>query len=1375
MNRSLIIKLVIILGVIGLCLVEILPVDKKLKKGIDLAGGTSLIYSIDTTGLTELEKSEIEKQMIRILRNRLDPNNKRNLVWRAHGGGRIEIQMPLPTADTQVKRQRYKDLLASLEGYNLEVIQIRQAMIRLEGVSETQYVDNRSRLFDEMADKWRERMEGVLAPNPDNQEALMTGRQERRDILEALASAQDAYESDRGAQTVALEELMSLQTSISEAGINMTVLDNLYGRWRTLNDPNQTEELKYIAGDDQVQQELIRTYMGVRTEVGFLRSALLDSESGTEVRLGQAWDDLESVNIDFDRLDLLLESSQGEESADIIGLRSRHPLMSGLINELLEAYKGYSEVEGQLDDPEDLKRKLRGSGVLEFRILPKLSEGRLNEGEIETYKERLMTFGPDRVDSNERYVWKKIKDPDDFPAKVESVTAERDGIEYVLASNMPEDNEVMLRKTGGGEWRLTNARPSADSYGRPAVAFSLNQAGISFFFNMTKDNVDRALCILLDDEAFSAPNISGPIYGGVEITGRFTQQEVQDLVDKLNAGALPARLSDQPESENTIGPTLGASNLNAGLQAGFWGLMAVAAFILVYYMVAGSLADIALFMNLLMIMGVMALSRATFTMPGIAGLILTIGMAVDANVLVFERIREEQQRGSSLRMAIKNGYGRAFRTILDANVTTFITALLLWVFASEEVKGFALTLMIGIVSSMITALFVTRSIFDMLTGARIIKNKLKMFQVVKKPEVHWMKARPAFWTISVILVVTGWVCFISRLSDDNSMFSNEFLGGTSIHLVLTEQGAQELTAEAEAAGQTVRDLVEEKVHVEGERLNNQLIQTARVQQIGAMEDQTYEVVTTETNRLTVALRALGGNGDVLSVEQVQAAIREAGKMRGDARMAESVVGNLEEGGGYLLETKQTDRNKVQTVLNNALKMLSKIAAGEVTVAGEQRQVIISVKSGEQASVDEIRDRLLLVAEEVGDPLLVEATVEENNGSFLMTTDRTDEARIKIVMDQLAAAFSGLEFSLNDFETRPIVSDAVRRALEGKLEVLDDLEPQNIRSEPITQELVNQKLYLQPYLGGLLVAGEFGGDRTSTLGKLEERFKQVRFQTEFDQYGRSDLDVFAPGAGKVDAETVLSGLEMAATSDNVFYGVNSQEEWDDFVERETGLFGSALQRTSSFARLTQIDPSVGHQSMQKALVAIVFSLVAIIIYIWVRFGTARFGLAAVAALVHDVSIAMGMVAVSAWVAQTFLSRVLLIDDFKIDLPMIAGFLTVIGYSLNDTIVVFDRVRENRGKLATLSAGIINNSINQSLSRTILTSVSTMIVLVVMYIFGGEGLRGFNFVLIIGVVVGTYSSIGIAAPLLYGAQTEQAAGNRAAQKSGVVRKNNSKKKK
>lgn len=213
-----------------------------------------------------------------------------------------------------------------------------------------------------------------------------------------------------------------------------------------------------------------------------------------------------------------------------------------------------------------------------------------------------------------------------------------------------------------------------------------------------------------------------------------------------------------------------------------------------------------------------------------------------------------------------------------------------------------------------------------------------------------------------------------------------------------------------------------------------------------------------------------------------------------------------------------------------------------------------------------------------------------------------------------------------------------------------------------------------------------------------------------------------------------------------YRIAQGDEWDTFTANETERFKGGLSLATSLPRVTQIDPSVGRQSMNDALRALVLSLAAIVIYIWVRFGMPRFSIAAIIALLHDVSVTLGLVAASAWLSQTSIGKALLISDFKIDLTMVAGFLTLIGYSLNDTIVVFDRIRENRGKLALLSYDLVDRSINQTLSRTLLTSVTTLMVLIVMYIWGGAGLRGFNYVLIIGILVGTYSSIAVASPIL-----------------------------
>ena len=212
-------------------------------------------------------------------------------------------------------------------------------------------------------------------------------------------------------------------------------------------------------------------------------------------------------------------------------------------------------------------------------------------------------------------------------------------------------------------------------------------------------------------------------------------------------------------------------------------------------------------------------------------------------------------------------------------------------------------------------------------------------------------------------------------------------------------------------------------------------------------------------------------------------------------------------------------------------------------------------------------------------------------------------------------------------------------------------------------------------------------------------------------------------------------------------VVSREAKGRFAENEAKLMNEVLQREDSITAV-HIDPQVAGQTKQRAMVAVVLSWLAIIAYLWLRFGSASWGLAAVICLIHDSIIVVGMVAVSDWISRTALGRSLLVGSFKIDLPMIAAVLTIIGYSVSDTIVVFDRIRENRGKLKTVSYQVINASINQTLSRTILTVFTVFIVVIVMYIWGGESIRGFNYALLVGIFFGCYSSIAVASPILLG---------------------------
>ena len=254
----------------------------------------------------------------------------------------------------------------------------------------------------------------------------------------------------------------------------------------------------------------------------------------------------------------------------------------------------------------------------------------------------------------------------------------------------------------------------------PGVSLTFTGEGSHDFSRITGANVGRRLAIVLDGKVQMAPTIIDKIpHGRASITGNFDFDESKILSIVLRAGALPAPL--EFIEERTVGPSLGRDSIRMGVRAAVLGLVIVAIFMVVYYRGAGLIANVALILNLVFIMAFMAAMRATLTLPGIAGIILTIGMAVDANVLIFERIREELRNRKTVRAAIDGGYGRAFRTILDANLTTLITAFVLLQFGTASIKGFAVTLSIGIVSSMFTALILTRLIFDFLVDRFAIK------------------------------------------------------------------------------------------------------------------------------------------------------------------------------------------------------------------------------------------------------------------------------------------------------------------------------------------------------------------------------------------------------------------------------------------------------------------------------------------------------------------------------------------------------------------------------------------------------------------------------------------------------------------------------
>ena len=338
-------------------------------------------------------------------------------------------------------------------------------------------------------------------------------------------------------------------------------------------------------------------------------------------------------------------------------------------------------------DPDRAKNVVMGRGLLEFKIVDEETSGKLTRDMFDSGGNLIDTsLIPESSGLN--YLWQKNK---------------YDVLERKRAIVLYE--EVLL----DGSY-LKKAQVSADQFGEPDVLFSLSTEGAKKFAKITEANVGKRLGIVLDRKVLYMPSIRERIPGGqVRISGDFTMKEAQDIALVLRAGAFPVPL--QVQEERTIGPSLGEDTIRSGIKAAYIAAVLVVLFMLVYYKLSGIIADIALALNLFLLLGILAWLNFTLTLPGIAGMILTIGMAVDANVIIFERIKEELRSGKTLMASIQGGYDKAFRTILDANITTLIATFVLSQFGSGPIKGFAVTLSIGIVINMFTSIFVTRLLF----------------------------------------------------------------------------------------------------------------------------------------------------------------------------------------------------------------------------------------------------------------------------------------------------------------------------------------------------------------------------------------------------------------------------------------------------------------------------------------------------------------------------------------------------------------------------------------------------------------------------------------------------------------------------------------
>lgn len=374
-------------------------------------------------------------------------------------------------------------------------------------------------------------------------------------------------------------------------------------------------------------------------------------------------------------------------------------------------------------------------------------------------------------------------------------TEEVEKLNRALQNRLPKDTKIYIEKDTDSQTNKEIIRPIlleekilmtgemvknaqvriSNQFNEPYVSIDFTAKGGNVFAKLTEANVGKRMAIVLDNVVRSAPVIREKIMGGsAQISGSFTHEDAADLAIVLRVGALPAPVDIIQNM--TVGASLGQDSINKGMTAGVFGAILVLGFMAIYYRLSGVIANSALVLNILFLFTGLAILNATLTLPGIAGIILSIGMAVDANVLIFERMREEYSLGKSVKSSVDGGYSKAFSTIVDSQVTTLITAMALFMFGTGPIKGFAVTLSLGIIFNLFTALFCSRLMFDTFYSFRSLK-KLTFMQFTKKPNLDFMRIKNITFAISAVLVAVGLIAFI-QIARGKANMGVDFSGGS---------------------------------------------------------------------------------------------------------------------------------------------------------------------------------------------------------------------------------------------------------------------------------------------------------------------------------------------------------------------------------------------------------------------------------------------------------------------------------------------------------------------------------------------------------------------------------------------------------------------
>jgi SecD/SecF fusion protein len=1135
---------IIVLAVMIIMIYGLYPPEKKLRLGKDLSGGASLVYAVSIDP-SENPKEVLDKT-IEVLKRRVDPDGLLEITMVAVGNDRIEITMPLPSPRVKVLKQAFEDELAKLGRNRVSEASVDQAM-RLPPAE-------RSARFEELSDK--------------DPATGKVGNPERLQLLTEAAQAFDAA--------------VAMRTALMEA-TDPAVKDQLV--------PEVAEaESKYEEGRKKVVGTALSAEEVRRVVEASVRPRIIKDEA-------------RSVELPSPR-----EVAEKQ-------LYDAHPDAKPQIDQVLAKYNAYAAERTSLDDPADLMRMLRGAGVLSFRITVKPG----THPEEQRLREELRELGPRNVRAADAR-WFKVNQIDRwFNSKaqldrlmedpVASTPALFGGMGYVAEYKDGDyymlcwDTRTSRLTPADGTWSVTSASQGADQVGRPAINFEMSPGGSVLLGNLTRGHVQDQMAVLLDDEVYTAPTLQSEISRSGQITGDFTPEEVDYIRRVLAGGSLQAKLSPEPLTVSSIGPELGADNLEKGLKAGLLSVIMIAGFMIVYYFGLGGVAVLSLVVNAACIMGAMALSKASFTMPGIAGIILTFGMAVDSNVLIYERMREELGRGADMKTAVRLGFDKALASIVDGNLTNLIVCIVLYNFGTPEIRGFAITLGIGVVATLFACLVFTRLVFNVLVAmgwrkTSMLSMAIPAIQRLLEPKIDWLRLRYVFFGISVLYMVLGLGLVIVR---GEKMLDNEFRGGTQVTLQFQDP------ASGEPATMT-RAEVEERVNQIGEQ---------------------------------------APEGDELA----------------QLRSAEVFpIDPLDDG-------VSSDQFMIKTVATNARAVTDAITT---------------------AFRDKLRTQEELGFEGVGAP------------------DAT--APIYAIEQAVLGANINLAGVQND----------VSRYLGGVAIVLDNLRSSQSLDGPPTRP---------------------------SLASLRERLSRTRSSQDYSDtlHRASDVFVLAGTDQSVESAAVVVYDDTASYFEN-------QTRWEtELRAREWQLVQDALTKPSTPAGFHNFSAAIAETFRKNAIIATLLSFVGIGVYIWIRFKHPRYALAAVVALVHDVVTVVGLFALCEVLYEHpathgFASSIGLLP-FKIDLNAVAALLTIAGYSLNDTVVVMDRIRENRGKLPYATGAVINDSVNQTFSRTLITGGTTLFACVILYLVGGEGVRAFAFALGTGLLVGTYSSVAVAAPLVW----------------------------